>query len=275
MPFESEAQRRLFHTKADRGEISQATVKHWEHATKNKEELPYHKGKEAALAVYDVKTAVTLSQMRQARKRIPVHKPPADLSVLGPIQIPTRAQQEPTPRAQALFEFQKSFIPANVRKVIEPLMLREQQNNPGRIYMTPEAGALLSPRNPRAGEAFARLHEANERKQKIQTGTLHGSPTALMHDFNARSRLTGRGAATVQQELNVIRAPEDAVLRQQLTSTFKDPRAAQFMQPGSKIPKAMQRAFTQTDPEMSKAQLKGILREQRPVAMQRLRASAK
>jgi hypothetical protein len=56
MPFKSEAQRRLFHVKADKGEIPQATVSEWEHATKNKAKLPMHvakkayeQGKEAAL----------------------------------------------------------------------------------------------------------------------------------------------------------------------------------------------------------------------------------
>jgi hypothetical protein len=42
MPFKSEAQRKLFHAKADRGEISQETVHEWEHATKNKKSLPEH-----------------------------------------------------------------------------------------------------------------------------------------------------------------------------------------------------------------------------------------
>lgn len=47
MPFKSEAQRRLFHVKADRGEISEKTVSEWEHATKNKKDLPYHAKKKA------------------------------------------------------------------------------------------------------------------------------------------------------------------------------------------------------------------------------------
>jgi hypothetical protein len=42
MPFKSEAQRRLFHVKADKGEISKETVSEWEHATKNKKKLPMH-----------------------------------------------------------------------------------------------------------------------------------------------------------------------------------------------------------------------------------------
>ena len=36
MPYVSDAQRRLFHAKANRGEISKATVHHWDEATKGK-----------------------------------------------------------------------------------------------------------------------------------------------------------------------------------------------------------------------------------------------
>lgn len=58
MPFKSEAQRRLFHAKAARGEISEETVHEWEHSTKNKKELPMHVkksyelGSNAALAFF-------------------------------------------------------------------------------------------------------------------------------------------------------------------------------------------------------------------------------
>lgn len=47
MPFQSEAQRRLFHLKASRGELSEKTVSEWEYATKNKKKLPMHVKKAA------------------------------------------------------------------------------------------------------------------------------------------------------------------------------------------------------------------------------------
>jgi hypothetical protein len=40
MPFKSKAQRRKFYAMADRGEISDATVKHWEDATPKGKKLP-------------------------------------------------------------------------------------------------------------------------------------------------------------------------------------------------------------------------------------------
>jgi hypothetical protein len=56
MPFKSEAQRRLFHVKADKGEISKKTVHEWEHETpkKVKEHLPYHVKKTASELVEDI-----------------------------------------------------------------------------------------------------------------------------------------------------------------------------------------------------------------------------
>jgi hypothetical protein len=49
MPFKSEAQRRLFHVMAEKGEISPEKVREWEHATKNKKSLPMHVKKSYAL----------------------------------------------------------------------------------------------------------------------------------------------------------------------------------------------------------------------------------
>lgn len=48
MPFKSEAQRRLFHAKEARGEISHETVREFEHATKDKKNLPMHTRKKSA-----------------------------------------------------------------------------------------------------------------------------------------------------------------------------------------------------------------------------------
>lgn len=58
MPFKSEAQRRLFHVKAERGEIPKETVHEFEHATKNKKDLPMHVRKKSA---HDVGAADALT----------------------------------------------------------------------------------------------------------------------------------------------------------------------------------------------------------------------
>jgi hypothetical protein len=57
MPFQSEAQRRLFHAKENRGEISHKTVHEWESSTKNKKSLPYHKAKKG-LAKHDKRSTI-------------------------------------------------------------------------------------------------------------------------------------------------------------------------------------------------------------------------
>ena len=59
MPFASESQRRLFHVKEEKGEIPKSTVEEWEHATKNKKDLPYHKGSKKACEVYGIKQMPT------------------------------------------------------------------------------------------------------------------------------------------------------------------------------------------------------------------------
>jgi len=64
MPFKSEAQRRLFHAMAGRGEISKAKVKEWEDKTKNKGSLPEHvKKHEKKSEFYDVGVKLALDQV--------------------------------------------------------------------------------------------------------------------------------------------------------------------------------------------------------------------
>jgi len=87
MPFKSEAQRRLFHAKAAKGEISQETVHEWEHATKDKKSLPMHvkksaaydEGAYAALAVFS-KLAYHADDRMQ--ERIKAEFPPGALKQL-------------------------------------------------------------------------------------------------------------------------------------------------------------------------------------------------
>lgn len=51
MPFKSQAQRRKFYSMAEKGEISHATVKHWEDATHGKS-LPERVGRKKESAFY-------------------------------------------------------------------------------------------------------------------------------------------------------------------------------------------------------------------------------
>ena len=64
MPFKSEAQRRLFHAMAGRGEISKAKVKEWEDKTKNKGSLPEHvKKHEKKSEFYETGVKIALDQV--------------------------------------------------------------------------------------------------------------------------------------------------------------------------------------------------------------------
>jgi hypothetical protein len=66
MPFKSEAQRRLFHAKAERGEISEKKVHEWEHETpkKVKEHLPYHVKKSSSEIADEI--LAKLSSLKEA-----------------------------------------------------------------------------------------------------------------------------------------------------------------------------------------------------------------
>jgi len=70
MPFKSEAQRRLFHAKAARGEISKATVHEWEHATKNKKSLPKHVEKHAIEALGPFRGAAPQPTFKEQAGRV-------------------------------------------------------------------------------------------------------------------------------------------------------------------------------------------------------------
>jgi hypothetical protein len=63
MPFKSKAQRRLFWAKVNRGEISEAKAKEWEHETKSKASLPEHVSKKEAAVSHaytlGIQTALT------------------------------------------------------------------------------------------------------------------------------------------------------------------------------------------------------------------------
>lgn len=83
MPFKSESQRRRFYAMASRGEISKATVKHWEDATPKGKKLPEHVKKQASILwsafadeltkIADL-TSIVLSQLARREAAPPVTK---------------------------------------------------------------------------------------------------------------------------------------------------------------------------------------------------------
>ncbi len=56
MPYKSEAMRRKFHAMEERGEISHATVEHWDKESKGKK-LPEKVGKKSSLGTWADKKA--------------------------------------------------------------------------------------------------------------------------------------------------------------------------------------------------------------------------
>ena len=70
MPFKSEAQRRKFHVLESEGKMPHATVEHWEHATKDKKHLPYHKGHKKACDAYGIKGAGAIEDLRASNMKL-------------------------------------------------------------------------------------------------------------------------------------------------------------------------------------------------------------
>lgn len=129
----------------------------------------------------------------------------------------------------------------------------------GTIHIHPEIAARtaaatagvpdLSPQGVRANSAFSVSHELAERAVKPRDALLgyggHLSPDVLMKEHNMLSTLTGPGAEEVRHLTRAMRAGSGEAdhLRQAFTTAFRDPRAAQFLEEGQKIPKAMRNAM--------------------------------
>jgi len=68
MPFKSQAQRGKFYAMADRGEISKATVRHWEDATPKGKKLPEHVAHKKEGAFYHTGVTQALAEFGMAEK---------------------------------------------------------------------------------------------------------------------------------------------------------------------------------------------------------------
>ena len=90
MPFKSEAQRRLFHAKAAKGEIAPEVVHEWEHATKNKKKLPMHVAKESSDDGYSRGAMVALAMFSE-KAAAPINPAP----VLGSAATQAATQLNP------------------------------------------------------------------------------------------------------------------------------------------------------------------------------------
>jgi hypothetical protein len=197
--------------------------------------------------------------------RIKVDRMPKDLSMMGAMAIPTKAQMK-SPYAAKMQEFQKKIVPKEVRALLAPAVQREMDKGLGRILVDPSAAKTITP-NARPGiqkgvQSYTKVHEALERSGSVRPGSLHGSPKTFAQDFNLRNTMTGRGADEFRAALAPLRDPEDAHLKKQLVKTFKDPRAAQFMEPGRRIPGAMKRQLDKRELPMSPAAAKDIMSTQ-------------
>jgi len=202
--------------------------------------------------------------------RIKTERPTGDLRSMGAMAVPTKAHLK-SPFAPTMQAFQKKIMPKELVDRIAPAVKSEMDKGLGRILVDPGVGNLLAP-NARPGiqkgvKSYATVHEALERSGPIRPGSLHGAPSTFAKDFNLRNTMTGRGADEFRQAMSPLRDPEDAHLKKQLVDTFKDPRAAQFMEPGRRIPGAMKRQLDKRDLPMTVPAAKGIMGKQQRALM--------
>ena len=116
----------------------------------------------------------------------------------------------------------------------------------GSVGKAPEEGSHAA----RALTALAGAHELFERKTgtKDIVGGMQGhmSPDVLFKEHNLLSRLTGEGSDHARSLLRSMRVAtgESGHVRGMVDEAFgHDPRAQQFLEEGTKIPKAMRKAL--------------------------------
>lgn len=110
---------------------------------------------------------------------------------------------------------------------------------PGTIWHDPKVSRAFG---GKLGPMLTTLHEGFERSARPLAGSMHVSPVVLMNEANLLQRATGAGAAGLRRMVAPLRKLEMGNLGEQMTSTF-GPRASQFLQVGSRIPKAMKKAL--------------------------------
>lgn len=103
------------------------------------------------------------------------------------------------------------------------------------------------PSSAKADRGITAAHEASERKYSRREGIerpgffSHAHPGVLLEEHNLLSRLEGKGPRQAGAMTRRVRqlTGEHAALKDVLVEKFKDPRAASFLRPGVKVPRAM------------------------------------
>jgi len=146
-----------------------------------------------------------------------------------------------------------------VGKMQSPQVAAAARTHGGEAFIHPQINARMtsaqanhpmpSPAGVNAMAGVGAAHEIAERRVKPQNIVSgyhsHLSPDVLVQEHNTLSRLTGEGAEEARSVLRKVRTMtgEQQQLRNMFTTAFNDPRAANFLAEGEKVPKAMRKAF--------------------------------
>jgi len=217
------------------------------------------------------KISATLAQLRAGARRVS-RKVPEDQIVksFGALTLPTKRMGK-SPIASKFQAMQQSLLGKDlsdqIGRQLAPVVAKHK---PGTIFMSPRVGKMLDPtagrKRVRGLRDVTALHESAERSAPLALGSLHGNPAVLAKDFNLLSRLSGPGSRGVRRSFGSIRKPEFDYLQEQLKTRF-GARAAEFMQPGRKIPKAMRRRIEREGLEFTPERLQKAMQQQAGIIM--------
>lgn len=135
MPFQSEAQRRLFWAKVNEGEISKAKALEWEHETPNRK-LPMHKNKKTAMD--------KIAAVKEARRMDP-NALKAHLNTLRASSAAKRVSAAPA-------------AAASVKPSFDPVAIQKQR------YLARSGGGPMSAMTTTASAKIAAVIELQRRK---------------------------------------------------------------------------------------------------------------
>lgn len=192
------------------------------------------------------KIAASISVLRKALSRLGVKVPKKETlpDVFKAITIPTKAQQRAASRIGKEPEWQ-AMVPQEIKSDLLGYMKRE----PGTIYVSKDVGKAIKPsatkQEARDLRTLTGVHEGLERGVKpkeMEYTSLHGSPKVMLQEMNMLNRLTGGKKAGDYLRKLRERGGEYPLLREQVTQAFGK-RALPFLQPGSRVPKAMRKHF--------------------------------
>jgi len=214
------------------------------------------------------KIALTVKQLNQAVRRINPANPKGIVKKVGPVTIPTEAQNKLLHKMHREGTLPEGFMAAQPpRELLDALAYHHP--NPGTIVVGSKnqasqgfRGYTVEPlgRRPKSVlRGISTLHEAAERGVRAPRLDAPGHLSlarVVGNDLNIMKRLSGPGSEKAKRVFNAYREQEYGVLRDRAVKKF-GPRAARYFDPNNpdKIPKRMIKILDAESPGYTLADL--------------------